>query len=51
MGLLASEWTLQAINVREQQKEKPVHLYNAPPELIVRMSTARCSASRRRTGP
>ena len=42
MGLLASEWTLQAINAREQQSEKPVQLYNAPPELIVRMSTARC---------
>jgi DNA-binding LacI/PurR family transcriptional regulator len=46
MGLLASEWTLQAINAREQQTEKPVHLYKAPPELVVRMSTSRCAAPR-----
>ena len=51
MGLLAAEWTLQAINAREQQKEKSVNLYNAPPELIVRMSTARCPTARRSTGP
>jgi DNA-binding LacI/PurR family transcriptional regulator len=49
MGILASEWTLQAINAREQQSAKPVQLYNAPPELIVRMSTARCPASIRKT--
>jgi DNA-binding LacI/PurR family transcriptional regulator len=46
MGLLASEWTLQAINAREQQAEKPVRLYKAPPELVVRMSTARCVSAR-----
>jgi DNA-binding LacI/PurR family transcriptional regulator len=51
MGLLASEWTLQAINAREQQSEKPVQLYNAPPELIVRMSTSHCPAVSRRTNP
>jgi LacI family transcriptional regulator len=39
MGMLASEWTLQAINAREQQAEKPAQLYKAPPELVVRMST------------
>jgi DNA-binding LacI/PurR family transcriptional regulator len=49
MGLLASEWTLQAINAREQQADKPAQLYKAPPELVVRMSTARC-VSARRTG-
>jgi DNA-binding LacI/PurR family transcriptional regulator len=47
MGLLASEWTLQAINAREQQREKPLHLHNASPELIVRMSTAPCLSARR----
>jgi len=47
MGLLASEWTLQAINAREQQPEKPVHLHKASPELIVRMSTSRCVTARR----
>ena len=47
MGLLASEWTLQAINAREQQSEKPVQLHNAAPELIVRMSTARVPAQRK----
>jgi len=51
MGLLASEWTLQAINAREQQSPKPVQLHNASPELIVRMSTARCPAARRKTEP
>jgi DNA-binding LacI/PurR family transcriptional regulator len=39
MGLLASEWTLQAINSREQELEKPVRLFKAPPELVVRKST------------
>ena len=49
MGLLASEWTLQAINAREHESEKPVHLYKAPPELIVRTSTARCPSIRGKT--
>jgi DNA-binding LacI/PurR family transcriptional regulator len=40
MGLLASEWTLQAINSREQNRQRPVKLYKAPPELVVRKSTA-----------
>lgn len=40
MGVLASEWVLQAINARELQADRPVRLHNAPPELIVRMSTA-----------
>ena len=42
MGLLSSEWTLQAINAQEQQSDRPVQLYKAPPELVVRMSTSRC---------
>ncbi|HMG86252.1 MAG TPA: LacI family DNA-binding transcriptional regulator [Terracidiphilus sp.] len=41
MGLLASEWTLRAINSRDQNAERPVKLFRAPPELVVRMSTSR----------
>lgn len=51
MGLLASEWTLQAINAPEQLAAKPVKLYKAPPELVVRMSTRRPTAARNRTAP
>ena len=40
MGLLASEWTLDAINGREQQRQRTVQLYKAPPELVVRSSTS-----------
>jgi DNA-binding LacI/PurR family transcriptional regulator len=40
MGLLASEWTLRAINSRDQGTGRPVKLYKAPPELVVRMSTS-----------
>jgi LacI family transcriptional regulator len=41
MGLLAAEWTLQAISSREQQQQdKSVHLYKAPPGLVIRKSTA-----------
>lgn len=43
MGLLASEWTMEAINNRDQVGQKPVRLFKAPPELVVRMSTARRS--------
>ena len=46
MGLLASEWTLEAIKGRDQQKQRPVQLYKAPPELVVRSSTARPPAPR-----
>lgn len=46
MGLLASEWTLEAINSRDQPREKPVQLYKAPPELIVRKSTGPPPGSR-----
>ena len=51
MGLLASEWTLQAINSRDQSAEKPVKLYKAPPELVVRMSTSRRIPAKRRGSP
>jgi len=47
MGLLSAEWTLQALNSRDQQRDKSVHLYKAPPELVVRNSTAK-PASRRK---
>ena len=40
MGVQASEWVLEAINARERQADTQVQLHNAPPELIVRMSTA-----------
>jgi DNA-binding LacI/PurR family transcriptional regulator len=45
MGLLASEWTLEAINTSDQAAYKP-KLYKAPPELVVRMSTSRRSRSK-----
>ncbi|MGA9587753.1 MAG: substrate-binding domain-containing protein, partial [Terracidiphilus sp.] len=51
MGLLASEWTLQAINSRDQGAQKPVRLYKAPPELVVRMSTSRRITAPRRGSP
>jgi DNA-binding LacI/PurR family transcriptional regulator len=51
MGLLASEWTLQAINSRDQNADKPVKLYKARPELVVRMSTARRTPASRRISP
>ena len=48
MGVLAAEWTMQAINSREQRKPKSVQLYEAPPELVVRMSTSRRAPASRR---
>jgi LacI family transcriptional regulator len=48
MGLLAAEWTLQGINAGDQPPAKSVHLYKAPPELVIRMSTAK-PASRSQT--
>jgi len=40
MGLLASEWVMDAIRAREQRKEQKPRLHRAPPELVVRMSSA-----------
>lgn len=40
MGLLASEWTLEAINANNQLADR-AKLYKARPELVVRMSTVR----------
>lgn len=41
MGLRAAEWMLHAIETRELGKEETPQLHKAPPELVVRMSSAR----------
>jgi DNA-binding LacI/PurR family transcriptional regulator len=41
MGLLATEWTIEAIKAREGGKDESPHLYKAPPELVVRASTSK----------
>ena len=40
MGLLAAEWVMDAIEAREQRREQGLRLHRAPPELVVRMSSA-----------
>jgi DNA-binding LacI/PurR family transcriptional regulator len=40
MGLLAAQWAVQAIEAREKGSQRPVQLHRAPPELVVRKSTA-----------
>lgn len=54
MGLQASQWTLEAIHARDQAAQGPAKLHKAPPELVVRMSTAGARRSpierRRRNG-
>jgi LacI family transcriptional regulator len=40
MGLLAAEWVVGAIKAREQKREQLPKLHRAPPELVVRMSSA-----------
>jgi len=40
MGLLATEWLVDAIEAREQRREQTLRLHRAPPELVVRMSSA-----------
>ena len=40
MGLLASEWVMDAIEAHEQKREQKPRLHRAPPELVVRMSSA-----------
>jgi len=40
MGVLASEWVVEAIKAREQKKEQKARMYRALPELVVRMSSA-----------
>lgn len=51
MGLLASKWVLEAIAQRERGKRKPPQLHKAPPELVVRMSSARPPQKRVRGAP
>lgn len=48
MGLLAAEWTMKAINARQQKKPHKPQLHLAPPQLVVRMSTATPSRKKRR---
>jgi len=40
MGLLAAQWVLEAIEARERGAAEPAKFHQAPPELVVRMSTA-----------
>jgi len=49
MGLLAAEWVIEAIKAREQRKEQSPHLHRAPPELVVRTSSARPPVREKRT--
>ena len=39
MGLLAAQWSVQAIEARDLGHKAPVHLHRAIPELVVRRST------------
>jgi LacI family transcriptional regulator len=50
MGLLASEWVVEAIEAREQKKETKPRLHRAPPELVVRMSSAGPPGKKKRSG-
>jgi DNA-binding LacI/PurR family transcriptional regulator len=40
MGRLAAQWVLDALDARELGVAQPARFYQAPPELVVRMSTA-----------
>jgi LacI family transcriptional regulator, galactose operon repressor len=46
MGLTAAEWILDAVQSREQGASQKPKVYRAQPELVVRMSTARCAKKR-----
>ena len=41
VGLLAAEWMLEALNARERKGVPQPRLYQAKPELVLRMSTAK----------
>ena len=41
MGLIASEWVVEALNAREKEKKQAPRLHMSQPELVVRMSSAR----------
>jgi len=49
MGLLASEWVVEAIQAREQRRDVLPRLHRAPPELVVRMSSRAPATSKRIT--
>jgi LacI family transcriptional regulator len=49
MGLLASEWVLGAIEARGLKKEQKPRLHRAPPELVVRTSSAMLAGRKKRT--
>lgn len=46
MGLLAAQWSVQAIEARHQGQRSPLHLHYAIPELVVRRSTAVAAPAR-----
>lgn len=46
MGLLAAQWTVQAIEAGQQGHRSPAHLHRAVPELVVRRSTAVAAPAR-----
>ncbi len=47
MGLLAADWMVKAIEALHQRQTPALQLHLAPPQLVVRTSTARPSGSRR----
>ncbi|MGA2167992.1 MAG: LacI family DNA-binding transcriptional regulator [Terracidiphilus sp.] len=50
MGLLAAEWVVEAIEAREHRREQTARLHRAPPELVVRMSSAGPAGRTKRVG-
>jgi LacI family transcriptional regulator len=48
MGLQAAEWTLKALDARENGVEEPPQLHKAEPKLVVRMSTSQPPPKRQR---
>lgn len=46
MGLLAADWMVKAIEARYQRQTPALQLHLAPPQLVVRTSTARPNGSR-----
>jgi LacI family transcriptional regulator len=50
MGLLASQWMLEAIEAREHGEVQEARLFQAAPELVIRMSTAHAAKKRKKAG-
>jgi len=50
MGLLAADWVVAAIKARELRREQKPRLHRAPPELVVRMSSAAPALKKKQTG-